>query len=219
MFISHRWSKSTALLVALFMSSTAVSPLLFASGATAEGKDYVVGQLISQLRRGTVPASTVIPVRFDEAERIVVTPDETAPVTLTVAQDIRSTSGVTLIPAGSQIEGELQPVGSGTQFVARELILSNRRLPINATSRVITETQMINRRTNPDILKGAAIGAAAAAVISEIFGSISLGEVLGGAGIGAIASLILRGNEEVEVVIVEPDTDLDLTLQSDLVGL
>lgn len=134
MLNSYRWSKSTALIVALFMSSTVASPLLFASGAIAKDDNFIVEQLFSQVRRGTVPASTVIPVRFDEAERIVVTPDETAPVTLTVAQDIRSNSETTLIPAGSQIEGELQPTGGGTQFVARELILSNRRLPINATS-------------------------------------------------------------------------------------
>ncbi len=64
--------------------------------------------------------------------------------------------------------------------------------------------------------EGAAIGAAAAAVVADIFGGIDLGEVLGGAGIGAIAGLLLRGRNEVEVVVVNPDTDLDLTLQSDL---
>jgi hypothetical protein len=161
----------------------------------------------------------VIPVRFDEAEKIVVTPEETAPVTLTVAQDIRSSSGTILIPTGSQIEGNLQPTDGGTQFVAQNLILKNsrQRLPIEATSKVITETETIKKGTDTSgILKSAAIGAAAAAVLSDILGDIDLREVLGGAGLGAIAGLLLGGREEAEVVVVYPDTDLDLTLESDL---
>lgn len=205
--------------MALGITSTAVVPILISASAMASNEPYMVGQLISQFSQQLrVPAETVIPVRYDEAERIIVKPDETAPVTLTVAEDIRSDSGTIVIPAGSQIEGELQPAEGGTQFVSEELIFtsSDQRLPIDATSAVITETQTITEKTDPDILEGAAIGAAAGAVIGEIFGGIDLGEVLGGAGIGAIASLLLRGEEEVEVVIIEPETDLDLTLQSDI---
>ncbi|HEY9798156.1 MAG TPA: S-layer homology domain-containing protein, partial [Leptolyngbyaceae cyanobacterium] len=190
-----------------------------ASPATAGSESYVVGQRLSQSRRVIIPAETVIPVRFDEAEKIVVTPEETAPVTLTVAQDIRSSSGTILIPSGSQIEGNLQPTDGGTQFVAQDLILKNsrQRLPIEATSKVITETETIKKGTDTSgILKSAAIGAAAAAVLSDILGDIDLREVLGGAGLGAIAGLLLGGREEAQVVVVYPDTDLDLTLESDL---
>jgi DNA-binding transcriptional regulator LsrR (DeoR family) len=74
---------------------------------------------------------------------------------------------------------------------------------------------VITEESDPDILRGAAIGAAAAAVLSEIFGSIDVIEVLGGAGLGALAEILLSGSEEVEVVVIEPATDLDLTLQSE----
>ena len=220
MLIFNRWQSKTALVMALGITSVAVGPIINSDPAMAGKEPYVVGQRpeSSQL---IIPTGTTIPVRYDKAKKIIVTPEEKAPVTLTVERDIRSNGGRILIPRGSQIAGELQPASGGTRFVAKELILSNRRqrLPINATSEIITETETINEKTNPNLLRGAAIGAAAGAVIGEIFGNIDLGEVLAGAGVGAIAELLLRrDSKEVEVVVINPDTDLDLTLQRDFAG-
>lgn len=219
MLISSGWQSKTALLLALGMTSAATLPTLLAAPATANVEPYVVGQLFSQSEQVAIPAGTVIPVRLEKAEKIVVTPDETAPVTLLVATDIRSSAGTLLIPEDSKIEGNLRPSGAGTQFVARAITLrnSNRRLPIRATSRVITERETIRRGTDVGkILKGAAIGAAASAIIAEIFGGIDLKEVLAGGGVGALAGLLLGGGKEVEVIVVNPEEDMNLTLQSDL---
>ncbi len=218
MFISSGWQSRTALLIALGMTSTATFPVLMAAPATASSQPYIVGQAFSQAGVA-IPSGTVIPVRYDEAERIVVTPSETAPVTLIVAENIRTQEGTILVPAGSEIRGDLQPAGVGTQFIAQELRFrnSNQRLPIEATSQVITERETLKKGTNAtQILKGAAIGAAAAAVVAEVIGDIDLGEVLGGAGIGALAGLLLGGRREAEVIVVRPE-DLNLTLQEDLV--
>ncbi len=220
MLISSGWQSKTALLMALGMTSLAAVPALMAAPATASVKPYLVGQLFSQSERVAIPAGTVIPVELEKAEKIVVTPEETAPVTLLVAADIRSNAGTVLIPQGSKIEGELRPVSGGTQFVAKALTLRNsdQRLPIRATSKVITEREIIKKGTDVgQILKGAAIGAAASAILAEIFGSIDFKEVLGGAGLGAIAGLLLGGRKEAEVIVVHPEEDLSLTLQSDLV--
>ncbi|AFZ20069.1 hypothetical protein [Allocoleopsis franciscana] len=219
MFISSGWQSKTALIMAFGMTSLAAIPALIAAPATAVVEPYIVGQTFPS-ERVTIPAGTVIPVELEKAEKIVVTPDETAPVTLLVATDIRTDTGTILIPEGSKIEGELRPVSTGTQFVAKALTLnnSNRRLPIGATSQVITEREIIKKGTDVgQILKGAAIGAAASAVLAEIFGSINVPEVLGGAGLGAIAGLLLGGNRQAEVIVVNPEEDLSLTLQSDLV--
>lgn len=216
MLISNRWQSKIALLMAVGMTSVASVPILTSAPAIA-GEPYVIGQ--SSRSRVIAPAGTIIPVRYDKAERIIVATNETLSLTLTVAEDIRSSSD--LIPAGSQIKGKLQPVKGGTRFFAQELILRNRsqRLPINATSEVITTTETISERTNPNILRGAAIGAAAGAVLTEIFGDIDLGGVLAGAGVGAAAEVLLRGRKEkeVEVFVVDPGRDLDLTLKNDLV--
>ncbi len=224
MLISKRWQSETAFLMALGMASTIAAPVLLSTPAVANSQSYLIGQIFprSGSSSGLVPAGTTIPIEYDK-EKIIVKPDETASVTLTVAQNINSESRRVVIPAGSRIEGELRPAEGGTRFVAEELIIKSgsrtQRLPIDATSEVITDTEVITEKTSPDILKGAAIGAAAGAVLSEIFGGIDLGEVLAGAGVGALASTILGGRkeEEVEVVVVRPEQDLDLTLQEDLV--
>lgn len=217
MFSSIRWRSHTALLMALGFSATATLPMLLSGRAIASSVPVQVAQLFMQPSGVVIPSGTMIPVRFEEAEKIVVLPDETAPVTLIAAQDIRTSRGTTLIPEGSQIAGELRPTSRGTQFFAQEVILPNTgaRYPIDAVSNVITDRETISRRDNPDFLRGAAIGAAAAAVLAEILGDIDFIEVLAGAGLGALASILFRGREEVEVVVIYPESDLDLTLQSD----
>jgi hypothetical protein len=158
-------------------------------------------------------------VRYDEAEKIVVLPDETAPVTLKIAANIKDNSGRILIPYGSELVGEIRPAGNGSRFVAQELkIPGASSQSINASSQVITRRETINKGASAgDILEGAAIGAAAASVIAGITGdkAIATEEVLGGAGLGALGGLLL-GKEEAEVISIDPNEDLDITLNSRL---
>ena len=166
----------------------------------------------------TIPQGFVIPVEYDE-EKILVTPEETIPLTLYVAADVKDSERNILIPYGSEIVGEIRPNPdeSGSFFVAEELIFPDgTSRSINAMSEVVTRRETIKKGANAGkILQGAAIGAAAATVLSEIFGDIEFLEVLGGAGAGAIAGLLLGGNE-VELVSIDPNNDLDLTLQTSL---
>jgi hypothetical protein len=66
-------------------------------------------------------------------------------------------------------------------------------------------------------LKGAAVGGAAAAAIGALTGdrAIATEEILGGAGLGALGGLLL-GKRKVDVVVVNPNTDLNVTLRSAL---
>lgn len=218
MVIFDRWRPKTALLVAVSITSAGLLPLLMATTATAS--PLLIAQLFQQSPSVGIPSGTVLPVRYDQAEKIVVTPEETAPVTLTVSQDIRSARGTVLIAAGSKIAGQLRPENGGTRFFSESVTPPNsdRPIPINATSNAITQTETITRNTNPDFLKGAAIGAGAGAILGQIFGGrINILEVLGGAAAGTLASVLLPHREEVKVVVINPATDLNLTLQSDYV--
>ena len=167
----------------------------------------------------TVPRGIIIPVEFEE-EKILVTPDEIVPVTLLVAANVRDSRRNTLIPYGSEIIGQIQPSDdeSGSLFVAEEIVFPDgSSQSIDAISETVTRRETIKKGANTgDILKGAAIGGAAATVLAEIFGDIDALEVLGGAGAGAVAGLLLGGNE-VELVSIDPNNDLDLTLQNDLI--
>lgn len=214
MLLPKSWKSGTALTLVMTTISTLAIPLTFIKPATAV--PVLVAQRFPDTWRNTISAGTEIPITY-EKEKIVVTPSETAPVKLKVARDITTSDSTVLIPEGSVIEGELTPAGDGTQFVAKSLVIDGRntKIPIDATSNVINRRETINKRSDPKILQGAAIGGAAAAVLSEIFGRIDLLEVLGGAGLGALASVLIRNRNEVEVIVINPQEDLNLTLQSD----
>ncbi len=216
----NRWQAGPALVISLGMVSTAIVPLTFPAPVTASTA-YTVAQLFPQQgtpRTVTIPAGTRIPVRYDEA-KIVVLPNETSPLTLRTASNVRNTFGTILIPAGSQVKGELRPAEGGSQFYAQELILPDgAKLLIDATSGVVTKTQEVRQGGSTQILTGAAIGAGAAAALSGILGGrrITIGKVLAGAGAGALGGWLL-GKRNVDVVVIDPNTDLTLTLNSDLV--
>jgi hypothetical protein len=218
MILSKFWQSRTALFLALGFVSTLTLPLTLTQSGVASPSPYLVGQRFPDSWRSSLPTGTPIPVTYEDedTDRILVTPDETTPVTLIVTRDIVNSSRRVVIPSGSEITGELQPANGGTQFVAESVTLpdgSSSR--INAASNIVTETDVISKRDNPDILRGAAVGAAAGAILGEIFGSIDFLEVLGGAGVGVLAEIfLLRNRREVEVVVVRPD-ELDVRLQSD----
>jgi hypothetical protein len=218
----NRWQSGPALVISLGIVSSAIAPFTIPAAATATPASYSVAQLFPQPgapRRLTIPAGTRIPVQYDEAKKIVVLPTETNPLTLTVARNVRNTYGTLLIPAGSQVKGELRPAEGGSQFQAEELILTDgSRIRIDATSDVVTKTQEVRKGGSTQILTGTAIGAAAAAVLFGVTGSrrINVGKVLAGAGLGALGGWLL-GKQTVDVVVIDPNTDLTLTLNSDLV--
>jgi len=193
--------------------------LVSAGQATAINSPYIAAQRPTTPSVVRIPTGTTIPVRYEQAERILVTREETAPLTLTVGQNVITPERTVLVPAGSQVVGELRPAKGGSQFVARELVLTTgQRYPINATSEVITRTETVRKGSNAGrIVRNAALGAAAAAAISAVTGdrAIATEEVLGGAGIGALVGLFL-GRDRVELIAIDPETDLQLTLGSDL---
>lgn len=210
------WRSGTALTMALGLSASAIAPYVFLG--IFPGAAVAQFQRQDDRSRIVIPEGTLLSVRHREADKIIVAPDETLPLTLIVDRDITSPLGTVLISRDSEVVGQLQPSNGGSQFVADELILpSGASLRLDATSETITETEEISRGSRSQgILKGALIGAVAASVLSEIFGDIQLLEVLLGAGVGGAAGAVLDRNKA-EVVVIYPDTDLTLTLQSDLV--
>ena len=197
--------------------------LVSSGNVAAISSPYIVGSQPYTPPQTTVqiPAGATIPVRYEEAEKIYISAEEPepVPVTLTVERNIVSQNNQVLIPANSQVEGELRVVGDGAQFYATDLVLPDgTRLPIDATSSVVDTTQEINRNTNVGtILAGAALGAGAAAGVAAVTGdrAIATEEVLGGTALGALAGLFL-GRSRVTLIAIDPAADLDLTLNSPL---
>ena len=187
---------------------------------TAIASPYIVGQtnnppVQNQVR---IPAGNTIAVQYSK-EKILLGPDEKVPLMLTVPQNITNAQGQILIPAGTQVSGELRTVSGGAQFFASELVFANgQRLPLNGTSKVVTTTERVDKGISVGkLVQNAALGAAAAAAISAVTGDRALAteEILGGAGIATLLGLFL-GRDSVTLSSVNPNTDLAVTLNSDL---
>jgi hypothetical protein len=182
---------------------------------------YIVGQGPTAPTALTIPAGTTIPLRYDRAEKILLAKNEPqpTPITLVVAQNIVTNDGRVLIPAGSQVSGQLTVANNAAQFTASELTLANgQKVPIAATSDQITTTETVRRGASTgSVLKGAVLGSAAAAGISGVTGdrTIRAGEVLIGTGAGALAGLIF-GRDRVDLISIRPNSDLNVQLTRDL---
>jgi hypothetical protein len=118
----------------------------------------------------------------------------------------------------------LQPSGDkATQFVAQELLWPDgSKQALKAVSNAITTTETIRKGADVGrLLKNTAIGTAAAAAISAVTGdrAIATEELLIGAGAGGLLSLIERflGRNSIDVLVVQPETNVTLRLTEDLV--
>ncbi|BAU13413.1 S-layer protein [Leptolyngbya sp. NIES-3755] len=182
---------------------------------------FIVGQAPTQPQAINIPAGTALPLRYDRADRILLAKNEPqpTPITLTVAQNIVTSDGTVLIPAGSQVAGQLTVSQGAAQFTASQLILANgQQVAIAATSQPITTTETVRRGANTGtILKDAALGSAAAAGVAAVTGdrNIRAGEVLIGTGVGALAGLIF-GGDRVDLISIRPNTNLNVQLTSPL---
>lgn len=220
----HQWKYRTAALLTMAITTTAVIPIIALTPANAQYN-------IRQSRTVTIPgnANVTFPVTHDQ-EKIVVSRGETLDLTLRIANDIIDSQRNVLIPINTKVVGQLQPVYfnnrnrdnnnvRGVRFVARELIFpSGGRLPVNASSQVITTTETITKSDSSQILTDAAIGAGTSTAISLITGNgkIEILEPVTGAAAGALASVLLR-KKEAEVFVLRPEQDLRLVLNSNLV--
>lgn len=199
--------------VAAFIHQALVSQ----NQVAAVNSPYIVGQQATT--QPNVPAGTVLAMAYEQGDKIVVLPGETAPLTLTVTQPVTGQAGQVLIPVGSQVVGELQPSGSGSRFVAQQLVLpEGQTMTVNATSQTVTTTETIRQGASfGQTLAGAVLGSGAAAAIARTTGdqNVDALEVLAGAATGATAARIF-GRSQVEVITINPSRDLSLTLNEPL---
>ncbi|MEH2170060.1 MAG: S-layer homology domain-containing protein [Nostoc sp.] len=195
--------------------------LVSSNQASAINSPYVVavGSTTPTPASVTIAQGTTIPVKYEKAEKILVTKDETSPLTLTVSQNVVTQDGSVVIPAGSQVIGQLKPATGGSQFVAQKLVLtSGQEYQLNASSEVITKTETVKKGTSVgSIIKNTVLGAGAATAVSAVTGdrAIATEEVLGGAGIGALVGLFF-GKNSVDLIAIDPDTDLQMTINQNL---
>ncbi len=210
---------TSALTALLICTTAAISSLPTVPAAAQQSPSN------NNSRQFLIPTGTRILVSYDEAKKIIVNKGEFLPLTLKVASNLTDRNGAILIPAGSEIVGQLEPTAQGVQFVAQELIINEgQSFPLDATSRVISKTEIVREGASAgDVVAGTLAGAGTATLLAGTTGDhrIDLLEVLGGAAVGALAGWGLPaagvfGGGSREVISINPNQDLTLTLQSSL---
>lgn len=201
--------------VAAFIYQAMVSQGL----AAAIPSPYIVGQAPVAVR---IPAGTAIPIVYAGADRLILSQEETQPIpiTLKVAQNVVTAQGQVLIPAGSDVNGQLVVTDGAAQFIANQIVLPNgQRLPVSGSSEPIRSYLVVRKNpTTGKIIAGTLVGAGAGAGVAAVTGDrkIQAWEVLTGAAAGTLAATLL-GGRTVEAIAIEPNTNLLLTLDQDLV--
>lgn len=222
--LKQQWHSGVAILTALSLGTGTVAPLIGFERPAAAGifaqqsSSSTLHNRVSQNTSGRIRQGTSIYVAEPNGKKIIVVPEETAPVTLVTQEALRSDAGTVLVPRGTKIEGEFRPAEDGTQFVARRIIFRDGfERSLNAHTNIVNYRKKIQKGTNTDpIWQGALVGGAASVAISSIVTKPGVFKTLAGAGAGALAGWLLAGRKRVEVIVVRPEEPLTLTLDSDL---
>ncbi|MGP0128515.1 MAG: hypothetical protein ACTMUB_04375 [cyanobacterium endosymbiont of Rhopalodia musculus] len=225
MFDLSYGTSGIATAISLLIGITAVTPIYLFKPAAAQPFSLENNNNSGPISNDVViPLGTRIPLRHQDAERILVTNEESLDITLETAANIRDRYGNFLVPVGSKVMGFIQPANGGAQFVTREIIIYNQRYPLYASSGVVTRTETINEGASvEEILGGTLAGSAAAAIIAGTTGDrrIDALEVLAGAAVGTLAGWGLPeagliGGGETQVISIDPNQDLAIILESNL---
>jgi hypothetical protein len=223
--LKQQLHSSVAILTALSLGTGTLAQLIGFNPATATTVVQQNGTSRTALSRtsiaqrtssGQIRRGTAFDVAEPNGKRIIVTPDDTARVTLVTTQSVRSQTAV--IPEGTKIEGEFRPAEDGTQFVARRIIFRDGHSQnIDARSNIVNYRTTVKKGSSDPIWQGALVGGGASVLISSIVTRPGIGKTLAGAGAGALAGYLLGGRgKKTEVIVVRPDEPLRLTLDSDL---
>jgi hypothetical protein len=153
--------------------------------------------------------STLVQVVTQTDETLYFNPDTRYELPVQVDTSV-VVNGITL-PAGTVIEGRLEPVEGGLRYVASHIQAGGLRRDLNAASDVLEDIKDPRETGAGAIVGDAAIGAAGGAVIGAILGGgISAGEVIGGAAAGVIIGNVTAQR----VVIIEADEPIILYTDS-----
>jgi hypothetical protein len=220
--LKRQLHSSVALLTALSLGTGTVSQLMgFESPAAARTVAQQNGTLspvtvAQNFSSGRIRRGTVLDLAEPNGKRIIVTPNDTARVTLVTTQSIRSQSAV--IPEGTKIEGEFRPARDGTQFVAQRIIFRDGTSQnIDGRSNIVNYRTTVKKGNSDRIWQGALVGGGASVLISSVVTKPGIGKTLAGAGAGALAGYLLGRGKKTEVIVVRPNEPLTLTLDSDLI--
>lgn len=220
---SAKYNATITLLTLMVVGVSVMTFTFILSISSSRAQSSNTEELATTSNHLILPVGTQIPVKYDRAEKILLTKEETITITLKVSTNIINSNGTIVIPDGSEIVGKIEPTGKGSQFLSHKILikLENQTYleqSLDAISQVITKLETIIKGVNfEEILKGAIVGQKAEKLIAS-FREYNRNRrtELDSAELEALAGWLL-GAETLELVSINPEKDLDLTLRSELV--
>jgi hypothetical protein len=160
----------------------------------------------------TLQAGTPVIVGF-EGEKVFIAPNERRDFEFKLRQPVKNSQGRTLLPFGSVVAGRFEPAPGGTRFLASSIAINGRSYALSAQSKVINDVKDPRETSTGAIAGDAAIGALGGVVLGGLTGDrvIATEEVLAGAAAGAAVGNVTAP----QVVVLDANTDLQLTLDRD----
>lgn len=160
----------------------------------------------------TLQAGTPVTVGY-EGEKVYIAPNERRDFDFKLRQPVKNTQGKTLLPYGSVVSGRFEPAPGGTRFLAKSIAINGRSYALSAQSKVINDVKDPRETGTGAIAGDAAIGALGGVVLGGLTGDrvIATEEVLAGAAAGAAVGNVTAP----QVVVLDANTDLQLTLDRD----
>lgn len=157
-----------------------------------------------------IQAGQTIATHYGGKNQLILQTGESRKLALSVNQDIRNQFGQVVIPAETQIEGEIVPIEGGGQFNATRIIVNGVAYPFAAQSPVLNDVKDPQQTSVGAIAGDAAIGAAGGIVVGQVLGQrgITLEQVLGGAATGVIVGNVTAPR----AVVLDPGTEVKLQL-------
>ncbi len=179
---------------------------------TLPGSGSQQAPVVSQ--RFNLPPGQRLVTRFVGKEPLYIDNGQTLPAELVVTQPVVSETGTTLIAVGTIVRGDFIPAPGGSRFNARELTTRGVTVSLGAESELINDVKDPRQTNVGSIVGDAAIGAAAAAILAGITGDRALAteEILG----GAIAGVLIGNTTAPQVVVIQPDSVINLTTTRNL---
>lgn len=165
------------------------------------------------LQSSLVRAGEVITATAQISQPLYIGPGQTLPYEMVLSAPLQGPQGNVVVPAGSILQGQFQPVQGGTQFVAQSLQHNGQSYPLFAQSNVIPLQKDPRQTSGGAIVEDAIVGAAAGAILGGLLGNrvISTEKVLGGAAAGAVIGNVTAP----ESAVIQPNASLALTVMSD----
>lgn len=163
---------------------------------------------VARAQTSTMQSTNQLQVVTQTDETLYLAPDTIYELPLVVASSV--TINGRQLPAGTVIQGRLEPVSGGLQYIATGITAGGLNQPFSAASDLLADVKDPREASAGAIAGDAAIGAAGGAVVGAVIGDgVSLWEILG----GAVAGVAVGNVTAQRVVVIEPSEPILLQVQ------